>query len=87
MITVHSKTTIAAISELRNKSERILSILKENKVVLERRHRPVAVMLGYDQYEALEKILEFAEDYVLGVLAMNRDKKAKKQDFIDIEKW
>ncbi len=87
MITVHSKTTIAAISELRNKSERILSILKENKVVLERRHRPGAVMLGYDQYEALEKILEFAEDYVLGVLAMNRDKKAKKQDFIDIEKW
>ena len=87
MITVKEKTTIVAISELRNKSEKILGGLKENRVILERRHKPVAVMLDYRNYEALEKMLEFAEDYVLGSIALQRDRKSKKQDFIDIDKW
>ena len=32
-------------------------------------------------------MLDFAEDYVLGMLALERDKKSTKKDFVDIEKW
>jgi len=87
MMTVRGQTTIAAISELRNKSEAILQHLKESKVVLERHKKPVAVMLDYKKYEDLETMLDFAEDYILGMLAKERDEKSSKKDFIDIEKW
>ncbi len=87
MITVKEKTTIAAISELRNNSEEIIRALKENQVILERHKKPVAVMLDYERYEQLKVILDYAEDYILGSVALERDKSAKKSDFIDIDKW
>lgn len=87
MITVKEKATIAAISELRNKSEQILHILKENQVILERHKRPVAVMLDYEQFERFNSMLDFAEDYILGSLALQRDKSAKKSDFVDLDQW
>jgi PHD/YefM family antitoxin component YafN of YafNO toxin-antitoxin module len=89
MITVKDKSTIANISELRQKekSDEILRNLKDHKVILEKHNSPVAVMIDYQQYETLEKMLEFAEDYVLGMIAMERDKTAKKVDFVDIDKW
>lgn len=87
MITVEGKTTIAKISELRNQSEKIISNLKDHKVILEKHNKPVAVMVDYKRYEHLEKMLEFAEEYVLGLIASQRDKRASKSDFVDIEKW
>ena len=87
MITVKQKTSIAGISELRNKSEEILKNVKDHDVVSERHNKPVAVMIDYKQYELHEKMLDYAEDYVLGMLALERDKKSSKKDFIDIEKW
>ncbi len=89
MITVKDKSTIANISELREKkkSDQILKNLKDHKVILEKHNTPVAVMLNYEQYEHLEKLLELAEDFILGMIAQQRDKTAKKEDFIDLEKW
>jgi prevent-host-death family protein len=87
MITVEGKTTIAKMSDLRNQSEKIISSLKDHKVILEKHNKPVAVMVDYKKYEYLEKMLELAEDYVLGMMAAQRDKKSSKSDFIDIEKW
>lgn len=87
MITVRQKATIAAISELRNKSEEVLKSVQDHHVILERHNKPVAVMIDYEQYEAFEKLLDYAEDYTLGMLARERDKKAKKSDFVDIKRW
>ncbi len=87
MITVKKKATIATISELRNKSSKILNSLKENRVILQRHKKPVAIMVDYKQYENVEEMLEFAEDYILGMTALQRDKKAKKRDFVDIDEW
>ena len=87
MITVRKKTTIATISELRNKSEQILKNVKDHNVILERHSKPVAVMVDYSKYEFWEQMLEFAEDYVLGNLALQRDKKSTSSDFVPIEKW
>ncbi|MBI3298820.1 MAG: type II toxin-antitoxin system Phd/YefM family antitoxin [Elusimicrobia bacterium] len=87
MITVKHSATLASISELRTKSEEILSRLKENRVILERHSKPVAVMVDYAQYEKFEEMLELAEDLVLGSLAAARDRSAKKGDFVDLDKW
>jgi len=87
MMTVREKTTIAAISELRTQSGKILSSLKDNRVVLERHKKPVAVMLNYKSYEDWKAILTFAEDYVLGMTALQRDKRSKKRDYINIDEW
>lgn len=87
MMTVKENTTIAAISELRNKSEAILHSLNENRVILERHKKPVAVMMNYKRFEALEKMIDFAEDYILGSIALERDKKSKPSDFVDIDSW
>ncbi len=87
MLTIKDAATLASISELRTKSERILGLLKENRVILERHKTPVAVMLDYAQYEKLEAMLDLAEDIVLGTIAAERDKRAKKSDFIDLDRW
>jgi hypothetical protein len=87
MMTVKENTTIAAISELRSQTEAILHSLKQNRVVLERHKRPVAVMLDYRRFEALEAMIDFAEDYILGSIALQRDKSSKPSDFVDIETW
>ena len=49
--------------------------------------KPVAVMVNYERYSAEEQMLDFAEEYILGCLAFERDKSAHKNDFVDIEKW
>jgi len=87
MITVKEKATIAAISELRTQTEKILAHLKENHVILERHRKPVAVMIDYDHYQKLEEMLELAEDLVLGTIADERARSAKKGDFIDLDQW
>lgn len=87
MITIKEKATIAAISELRNKSEQILQSVKDHNVILERHNKPVAVMIDYKKYETLQQLLDLAEDYVLGTLALKRDKQARKEDFVDLDEW
>ena len=87
MITVKKETTIAGLSELRTKSEAILKELKGHPVILEKHNKPVAVMVEYHQYALGEELLDFAEDYILGCMALKRDESAKKKDFVDIEKW
>jgi PHD/YefM family antitoxin component YafN of YafNO toxin-antitoxin module len=87
MMTVKEKTTIASISELRNKSEAILHSLKSNRVILERHKHPIAVMLDYKRFELMEEMIDFAEDYILGAMAQQRDKNSKPSDFVDIDAW
>lgn len=87
MITVKKEMTIAGLSELRTKSEEILRELKGHPVILEKHHKPVAVMVEYGRYALGEELLDLAEDYVLGCLALKRDKNAGSKDFVDIENW
>lgn len=87
MVTIKDKATIASISELRTESEKILKELKDHRVILARHNKPIAVMLDYARYEAFEKMIELAEDYILGSLAHDRDQHSKKSDFVDIEEW
>ena len=87
MIRIKREATVAAISELRAKSEEVLSDLKRHNVIIARHTKPIAIMIDFKRYELQEKLLDFAEDYILGMMALERDKKGKKGDFVDIEEW
>ena len=87
MITINERSSIAALSELRTKSEEILKQLSKNKVILQKHNKPVAVMLSYQQYSVLEELLDRIEDYTLGMTALERDKKISPKDFVDIGEW
>ncbi len=87
MITVKKSAVIAGLSELRTQAEAILKALKLHPVILEKRNRPIAVMVGYESYALHEEMLDLAEDYIMGCLAQKRDKGAKASDFIELEKW
>jgi len=87
MITINERSSIAALSELRTKSEEILRQLSKNKVILQKHNKPVAVMLSYQQYSVLEELLDRIENYTLGMTALERDKKPSPKDFVDIEEW
>ena len=87
MITVRKSAVIAGLSELRTKAEAILKALKLHPVILEKRNKPVAVMVEYDRYTRQEEMLDLAEDYILGCLAQKRDEGAKPSDFVDFDKW
>lgn len=56
-------------------------------MILEKHNKPVIVMLDYGKYANLEKILDYAEDYILRMIALERKKNARPQDYVDIEKW
>lgn len=87
MITVKGSATLAGISELRSKSEQVLSHLKHHRVILERHKKPIAVMLDYREFEKIEALLALAEDLGLGAIALERDRRAKKSDFVALERW
>ena len=87
MITIADKSTIAGLSELRTKSEKILKQLEDHKVILQKHNKPVAVMLAYKQYINLMNLLDMVENRTLGEIALKRDQKSTGKDFVDIDEW
>ena len=85
MYTLKEDTTLIGVSELRTHLEKILEEAKYHKVVIEKRNKPVAVLITIDKYNAIEEILDRLEDYQLGKLAAEREKRSRKKDYIDIE--
>lgn len=85
MITVKENTTLVGVSELRSGIDKILEKAKKSHVVIEKRHKPQAVLMSNEEYEHITSILEIAEDLVLGFLASERLKNTKKSDYIDID--
>lgn len=85
MITVKQNTTLVGVSELRTKLDLLLKKLKGTRVVIEKRHKPVAVLVSSEEYERNQKLLDMAEDIVLGHIAESRYKGSSGKDYIDIE--
>ena len=85
MHTITEKTTLVGLSELRTKQKKVFEALKHSKVVLERRHRPVAVLVPIEQYEKMEETFEILEDRVLGYLVNEREKKGKNLTYLTLE--
>jgi len=85
MLTVKENTTLVGVSELRKGIEKILEKAHKGLVVIEKRHKPTAVIMSNKEYEHIQELLETAEDIVLGFIANERFKSTKEKDYIDIE--
>ena len=77
MITLKENTTLVGISELRTKIDAILEEIKKHHVMIEKRNKPVAMLLSIEEFDRLESLLEFIEDYGLAALAKQREGKGK----------
>ncbi len=86
MITVKEDTTLVGISELRTHIDKVLEESKKHKVLIERRNKPVAVLLAMERYKQIEQVLDVLEDTALGLLAREREAKSRSSDYIDIQK-
>lgn len=77
MITIKEKTTLVGVSELRTKIDEILAELKKHHILIEKRNKPVAMLVSIEEFERLEAMLEFIEDYGLAALAKQREGSGK----------
>ena len=85
MFTTNEDTTLVGVSELRTKLEKIIEESKWHKVVIEKRNKPIAVIVAIDRYNAMEEFLDMFEDYELANLARQREKGSTSKDYIALE--
>lgn len=86
MYTIREDTTLVGVSELRTKIEKILEEAKLHKIVIEKRNKPIAVLIAIEQYNAMEELLDSVEDLELGRMAKEREKRSSKKDYISLGK-
>lgn len=86
MYTIREDTMLVGVSELRTKIEKILEEAKLHKIVIEKRNKPIAVLIAIEQYNAMEELLDSIEDLELGRMAKEREKRSSKKDYISLGK-
>lgn len=82
---VQIATTFVGLSELRSQADNILKVAQKERVVLEKRHKPVAVLVPIAQYDKTEETLDLLEDYLLGLLAKEREQHSPKNKLLSLE--
>ena len=50
------EVTIVGVSELRTKIYEVLERVKREKILLTRRNKPEAVLIGFEQFRELERV-------------------------------
>ncbi len=86
MFTVKEDTALVGISELRTNFDKVIEAIFKYKVLLEKRNKPLAVIVPIEKYNRMEELIELMEDAGLGYLAKERDLKSKPADYIDLDK-
>lgn len=74
---IRQPSAFAAVSELRNHMDEILSQLKETAVTLEKHNREVAVLEDPKRYAAMREALEAATDVLLAFESRRRETSGK----------
>ena len=85
MKTIKEETTLIGISELRTKADQVFKVMDRSTVILERRHRPKAVLISIERYEKMEALLDWVEDQVLGLLAKEREKGTPRKAYLTLD--
>ena len=85
MKTIKEDTTLIGISELRTKADQVFKVMDRSTVVLERRHKPKAVLISIERYEKTEALLDWVEDQVLGLLAKEREKGIPHKAYLTLD--
>ncbi len=85
MYKVSEKSILIGASELRAGIEAILRAAKDNVVVIQKRNKPLAVLLSEKKYREIQALVELAEDIILGQIAKERFESTDISDYIDLE--
>ena len=85
MISVKQNTTLVGVSELRSGIDNILKKAREGLIIIEKRHKPQAVLISSEEYEHMQEVIDMAEDIILGSIAQNRYENSTDKDYINIE--
>ncbi|MBU0467485.1 MAG: type II toxin-antitoxin system Phd/YefM family antitoxin [Candidatus Omnitrophica bacterium] len=85
MININKDATLVGVSELRKGIDKILEKARKGLVIIEKRHKPQAVMMSSEEFDHMQEVVDIAEDIVLGTIAKMRIEGSKDEDFIDIE--
>jgi prevent-host-death family protein len=79
MLTVEEKSTIVGLAELRKVMKSVLQEMKTHKVILTKRNRPVGVLVDYEEFRRMEKVIAALEDFVLGHMARERAQRKNRK--------
>jgi prevent-host-death family protein len=82
---IKGDTTLVGISELRTQADAILKVAQREPVILEKRHKPVAVLVPIEQYDRTEETLDFLEDHLLGLMARDREQQSRRRQYMTLE--
>lgn len=85
MRTVHEETTLVGASELRTKLDEILKCAKHSHVIIEKHHKPLAVLLDPAEYKRIDDMLEQFSDILLALEAKSRELSARRKDYIPLK--
>ena len=82
---VKGDTTLVGISELRTQAEEILRVAQKEPVIVEKHHKPMAVLVPIEQYDRTEDVLDTLEDTILGLLAKEREQRSPRKTYLTLE--
>ena len=85
MKTFLKDTTLIQTSELRTRLDEALRLAKTGRVIIEKHHKPVAVLVDPERFEQMEEALEGLSDVVLALEARVREQGSKASDFVSLE--
>lgn len=86
MFDIDSNTVLVGSTDLRTRIPEISSSLKNKKIIIMKRNKPIAVIQDFEKFQEAQKKIEEMEDLILGYLAKNRKENSKKKDFLTFEK-
>ena len=82
---IREDTTLVGISELRTQADAILKVAQREPVIVEKRHKPMAVLIPITEYHRTQETLDRFEDCVLGLLAKEREQRFPRKDYLTLE--
>ena len=85
MININENTIMIGTSELRTEIPKVEKEIKEKKVILTKRGKPIAIIQDFQAYNEREKLLEEYEDIIFGFLAKARAKTTNLKKYISHE--
>ncbi len=84
MLEIKENTLLIGVSELRTKMDQVIKAMGSQRVIIEKRRKPIAAMVPMDKYEIMLKALEVVEDMSFGHLAKERHENSSDNDYLDL---
>lgn len=85
MRVIEEKSTLVQTSELRTRLDEILRQVGSTRLILEKHHKPVAVLVDPSDFDLMEQALEEYSDLLLALEAKARWKKSRRKDYVSLE--